>query len=380
MSNFNSVLNLVYWLKANLPYSCDEFGLIPSIQHLSKLKGCSTTTMHKAIKVLCEENFLYSKHGLGTFIKRQNTPHTISSHSYPASTEKLNINTSESIVVLVPTNSHISLPSSKIIAEYLESFCLGAMSTSLENSIKITFQYIDVIEKNFAKTFRNAIQYIKKNRIQKIIAVGFFKQEIFQKLALLNLPCIIVDHWPFGLDLPSINPDYYSATKELVQLLASLKHTDICLIDRPNKNLNKEIMNGYLAGLESAGLAFNAKYIFNLNDTHFSKAKHIEELERLILKNNRPTAFICFSHLIVIEFLKLCSKWKISVPQDISLATYIHKDMTIQNYHLSGILFDWEKIGRIVVQKIVGDRQNKFSSELFGYTIIPGNTIAFRKR
>lgn len=381
MPTYNSHLHIVTWLKGILPYLSNEFGLLPPIKTLAEMKGCSIASMHKAIKKLENEGTLVSKQGYGTFLKN------ITAKKAPAANldiqnfiSKPSKDEQKGFYVLILPVSTFSKVQHKRIAEYLQEFCVGVFNACSRLNIKMEIKYIDSNPSKSARTFREILAFIKKNPVKGIMVASITDFIVFQSLQKTGLPCLIVDHWPNGLNLPSINPNHSAATKELVYVLASLKHKNIALIDRKDPAINPELASGFKAGLASTGIEFQPSMIFNISTGFFARQEEVAKFEKLMLSENRPTAFISYTNEIAIELVKLLNRIGLNVPRDVSIVTFCSHQVVVNDMILSGISYDWTSIGAYCVEKLLNIANTKEfigSNENYKFAFLPGNSISF---
>lgn len=383
MPTYNSKLHIMTWLKGVLPYLCNEYGVVPTIKKLATMKGCSQATMYKAIKQLEEDGLLISKRGYGTCLKNSQFQSNVEpKKDFQIIANDLPKTTSKQIYVLIlPVYNYVK-PYPNIITGYLSDFCQGVFEAAEKYQIAIVIKYFDGNLDNRRKSIRAILAYIKKNSIKGIMTSGIVGHDLFKGLFNTGLPCLIVDHWPLGLQIPSFNPNHFDAAKELVLVLASLKHKNIALIDRSDSSVNPKIMSGYKAGLAAANLGINEDLIFNVR-INFLVRQNEERLinfEKLILGDNRPTAFITFSSEVAMELIKFIERLGLKVPRDFSIIAFCSHKVEFNDIILSGIFYDWKSIGSISVDKLLGislRKEKVVFDDYFKYTFLPGNTISY---
>jgi DNA-binding LacI/PurR family transcriptional regulator len=266
-----------------------------------------------------------------------------------------------------------------MIYEYLSDFCVGVFNACENLKIEVVIKYLDIHSVNTEKSIRSILAYIKKNPVKGIMTVSVIDQIFFQSLYHTGLPCLVVDHWPLGLNLPSFNPDHSAATKELVFVLASLKHKNIALIDRINSGSNPELVSGYKAGLQATQLKFQENLIFNVTTGLFSRQEFLSKFEKLLTSNDRPTAFITYHSGIAIELVKVLRRVGLKIPRDVSIVSFCSSKIVINDLILSGIFYDWVRIGSQSVSKLLNLTEQKTSivyGECFHFSFWHGNTIS----
>lgn len=381
MPTYNTRLHIITWLKGVLPYLCNEFGVLPPIKTLTEMKGCSYASMYKAIKKLEEEGLLVSKRGYGTCLRNSNFRKP--SEPQKDIQEMINSNSTDNglpkYVLILPVDNYNKLYHNKIY-DYLSEYCVGVFKASEKLKVEIIIKYYDEHEIKTDKSIRSILKFIRSNPVKGIMIVSIIDHAFFRSLHQTKLPCLIVDHWPYGLNLPSLNPNHFAATKELVLLLASLKHKNIALIDRKNPKSNPEIANGFLAGLKTAQLEPRENMMFNFSAGAFMRQENLDLFKKIFASNQRPTAFISYSSDVAIELVKMLSNFKLSVPKDVSIVTYCFSKIEVNNIVLSGIFYDWQGIGIHSVSKLLGLSNKKDETifdEPYPFTFLPGSSISY---
>ena len=381
MPIYNSKLHIVTWLKEILPYIGNEFGLLPPIKTLAEMKGCSIASMHKAIKELENLGLVVSKQGYGTFLKNTTVkPLPSANFNLADFVKKVDVDKKKHLYVMILPISTFSKVEHQRISEYLSDFCVGAFNSFSRQKIEVVLRFIDVDPAKAEKSFRSILSFIKKNSVKGIMTVSITDYVVFRTLSRLSIPFLVVDHWPIGLNLSCINPNHSAATKELVYVLASLKHKNISLIDRVDPALNVEIMSGYKSGLIATGLNFREDLVFNISSGFFAREENVKDFEKLLLSDERPTAFIIYTSDVAVELVKLMGRMGLKVPRDFSIVTYCSAQVEVDGMVLSGIAYDWSAIGSYSVEKLiemVNSNSTKVFNENYKFTFLPGNSISF---
>lgn len=380
MQTYNSILHIMTWLRSVLPYLSNEFGVVPTIKILAEMKGCSQASMHKAIKRLEEDGLLVSKRGYGTCLKNTNF---IKPPEVNFEIKNLNkiipIDKNKPLfVVILPVHNDGKAHQNEIL-DYLSDFCVGVFDAGEKFKIEIVIKFYDVNKKNSDKSIRAILAFLRKSPVKGIMTVSLIDDLFFRSLYKTGLPCLIVDHWPYGLNLPSINPNHFAATKELVCVLASLKHKNIALLDRKTPALNPEISSGYKAGLIATQLTYREELMYNISVGYFRREQNLVTFEKFLKSENRPTAFISYLSDIAIELVIALTRFGLKVPEDVSIVTFCSSKVEVNGMILSGIYYDWKSIGFHSASKLLSLSNKKdgdISDEKFKFTFWPGNSIA----
>lgn len=380
MPIYNSTLHITTWLKGVLPYLCNEMGAVPTIKLLATMKGCSKASMHKAIKKLEAEGLLVSKRGYGTCLKNYNS-HKPDEPKIKFQEILKNIHSDKDkplFVLVLPFYSYNN-PNHSTIPFYLSDFCVGVFNACEKLNIEIVIKFLDTYLPKRGKSIREILSYLKKNPVKGIMTGSVVDRPFFQDLSRLGLPTLIVDHWPLGMNLPSLNPNHSDATKELVFVLASLKHKNIALINRIDPGLNPEIESGYKAGLLATQIDFKSELIFNMTASFFARQEQLINFEKIMTSVNRPTAFIIHSSSVAIELVKFLCRIGIKIPNDVSIVTFCANKVEINGVVLSGIFYDWAKIGSLSVTKLLAhsNKKNEFVfNDTFKFSFLSGSSIS----
>lgn len=383
MNKYNSCLHVVIWLKGLLPHIGDEFGRIPPIKKLAELKGCSIATMHKAIKELEIQGLCVSEQGHGTYVRNI-------SKDLPNSEEKQSIifdlalqakpeDDRPHYILLTPMMAS-SYVRTKEVSSYIIDFYTGAMKKSEELNLNLEIKFLEPSSEKWRKQLKSLIKNMKEKKTQGIITASIVSSFTFNSLHNTGIPFLIVDHWAVGLNLPTLNPNHFMATEELILVLANMKHTNIGLLDRKENNLNPEIFSGYEAGLKKAGLKLNADFVLPITEKNMTSHATIQKIQNLCQREDRPTAFITYTSNVAINLIKILEQMDLKVPKDISVVTFCAKKVMVNGIAISGIVFDWEVIGNYAVEKVfeISNHPSGIAKdEYLGFKFLSGNTISF---
>lgn len=162
---------------------------------------------------------------------------------------------------------------------------------------------------------------IFKRRIDGIIISGiaggrkdnFFVKEILKK----KLPCVLVDRYVEGLNIPNVITDNYMGGEIAAQYLLDNENKKIGIItfDRRIKIL-KDRYNGFRSKLNKYNI--KEEFIIELPVDTINILKDLDENIDIILKKKIDAVF-CMSDLIAINLIDFLKNNNIKVPEDLSV-------------------------------------------------------------
>ncbi|MGM0366022.1 MAG: LacI family DNA-binding transcriptional regulator [Actinomycetota bacterium] len=163
-------------------------------------------------------------------------------------------------------------------------------------------------ENDYRKEMKFLDQFLARN-IDGIIISGIaggrkdnlFAREVLRK----NIPCVLVDRYIEGLDIPSVVTDNFKGGMLAARHLIGLGHRDIGIISFGLKvRIIKDRYLGFKEVLEKNGI--EEKFLVEIPVGATDIRRELAE-ERKLLLSGKVSAFFCISDLIAInlmEFLK----------------------------------------------------------------------------
>lgn len=128
-------------------------------------------------------------------------------------------------------------------------------------------------------------------------------------------------------DVDTVSTDHIRGGYLAGEYLAKLGHKDImCISARGVGNEFEQRTEGFIAGLEDKGVAFNKDKLFYGNNISFHSSYRIIMDNRDILKNT--TAIFCQTDLMAMGVVEALRELKIDIPKDLSIIGYDDIELT----------------------------------------------------
>ncbi|MDD5747331.1 MAG: substrate-binding domain-containing protein [Candidatus Omnitrophica bacterium] len=157
-------------------------------------------------------------------------------------------------------------------------------------------------------------------------------REGLKKVISRNIPYVVLNNY-FLEPVNCIGIDNYKATRQIMDYLVSLGHTNIATICGDlNTEAGQERLKGYTDGLKVHGLPINKQYI---KKGGFLRTPARRAAELLLSLENRPTAVFAASDVMALEVLDVARQKNIPVPQHLSVIGF--DDNPLNNYSSIGL-------------------------------------------
>jgi LacI family transcriptional regulator len=193
---------------------------------------------------------------------------------------------------------------------------------------------------------------LSNRRIDGLILMGTFidqseeAQNILSQLLKRRLPIVeISDRFNVSHNVDRVVSDYRQATMEVMAHLLSLQHQRIGLIyGVATPELGEDRLQPYQDSLRAAGLPVNQDLILECGPTI---EDGYQAARQLLEQPARPTALLTINDLLAIGALRAAGDLNLSVPHDLSLASF--DDIPMAKYlipRLTTASKDATKLGR----------------------------------
>ncbi len=221
----------------------------------------------------------------------------------------------ESIGFLLPQHIHYSFQNPYIM-QVVEG--IGSVCQKYGNTLTL----IPPLNESVLDAVRHAA-------VDGLITQGMsVEMEIVDSIRSRNIPFVTIDGIP-STDMPSVNIDDKSASRDIMNLVLAQGHHDIVIIGLRDVSYEKSapdsIQKARLAGYQDAMQAYGLSLTSPSVTIHTSECT-LEEgrlLARRILESEqRPTCVVCMSDIVAIGCLLQFTDMGISVPQDISIVGF----------------------------------------------------------
>ncbi|WBU61507.1 LacI family DNA-binding transcriptional regulator [Paracoccus albus] len=198
------------------------------------------------------------------------------------------------------------------------------------------------------------IDSLLQRRVHAMILTGATDQQMphVEKLAGDGRTRVVMV-WEKPADCPSISYvgiDNRQAARRMTEHLIGLGHRRIGLIVGPYTRISRarSRLEGYRDALEAAGIGFDGELVLERRP---DLLEGYEAMERLMSRDQPPTAVFAASDVFAIGALKAAKAMGYSVPRDVSLAGFDDMDMVAyQDPPLTTIRVDAYRIGKLAAQ------------------------------
>ena len=154
-----------------------------------------------------------------------------------------------------------------------------------------------------------------------ILVTSDLDPELHSELRRLHVPAVVVD--PAGvpaLEAPTIGATNWNGAVSATEHLTSLGHRRIAHVaGRPGVWSSRARLDGYRAGVESAGLPFDPDLVV---EGDFDYASGFAAGQRLLTLPDRPTAVFAGSDTMALGVYEAVRRSGLRVPEDVSVVGF----------------------------------------------------------
>lgn len=295
-------------IKGNLAHS-----KLPSTRIMAKENQVSIITARRCLTELFNEGLVYTKEGVGTFVAdlKKITP----------------IDSLKEISLLGYRPSKIN-SQSNYACIYRALYELAEANNIHINEVSIT----DISK------YDDPQQFFNSNGLQGNLIFGLINEPFIQSI-YKTLPTVLIDSWIPTIQTDSIVVDNMSLTYQLTKYLIQLGHKQIAFIGAERTDhINKirqvdpdtfEKFAGYTMALEENNFPLINELVFS---SYSIQTNEKELIENLLNSKPKPTALICCNDNFANRVLAYCQTKNISVPNDLSLATFTMNPTNLNSF------------------------------------------------
>lgn len=203
------------------------------------------------------------------------------------------------------------------------------------------------------------IRLMREKRVDGIIARSCGRRTdatVYQRLAEMNLPFVLIDRRFPALDDHYLGTDDYHATIQLIDYLVKKGHERIAYIGWDPGSARH---TGYLNGLKKHGITVNEHLCKECLTEYTSGRREAYELMR-VSKAERPTAIVGFNSQIGINAIEALWEMGLEVPDDIAVATIGgHEDLLLSKLRLTSVVLPINTMIREATVMLYDQLENK---------------------
>lgn len=179
----------------------------------------------------------------------------------------------------------------------------------------------DCVEKEYIY-----IRGLRERRVEGIILAPIGQYKDYQAvLTFKNPPVVLVDNYPFELDIDAVITDNIEGAYTLTKYLIELGHTRIGIITGPlNQLTGIERLKGYRKALKEFNIEEREELIQE-GDFKFESGYNLTK--RLLRLNPPPTAIFATNNLMSIGAMIAIKEVGLSIPDNISLVAFDDIDL-----------------------------------------------------
>ena len=141
-----------------------------------------------------------------------------------------------------------------------------------------------------------------------------------QRLKADRLPFVFINKYLRKKNINSVSVDNYEAVNRAVEHLAGLGHRRIGILNGSLMSVDGvERFEAFKEALARAKLRFDPRFAGTAN---FSDVEAAEEVRRILMQKDRPTAIFCANDLMAMGAIRAARRMKLRVPKDVSFVGF----------------------------------------------------------
>jgi len=279
---------------------------LPTESELMSTYGVSRYTIRRAVGDLENEHYIYRIQGGGIFIDDwQNA-------------------------IKAPLKSKVI----GVITTHIADYIFPNIITGIDRYISSEGYSILISNtQNNPEKERKSIQKMMESNLAGLIieptqsALDNPNKDLYQKIKDQELPTLFINaHYP-ELDFPYIEMDDFESGKVVTEQLIKLGHHKILGLFKIDDSQGVHRMNGFVKAYQERNeLALLSEIVMYQSTDNMHAV--FTKLEKILLRDDRPSAIICYNDQLAIQVIDLIRSIGLEVPADVSV-------MGFDNYQLS---------------------------------------------
>ncbi|MFW5758189.1 MAG: LacI family DNA-binding transcriptional regulator [Bacteroidota bacterium] len=179
-------------------------------------------------------------------------------------------------------------------------------------------------------------------------------------LKKMEIPYLMINHQPHGTKSDIVSCDHYQAGYTATSHLLSLNHNHIAIIGGSGISENSEIVQGYIAALNSNNIAFSPDYLKVFDGNYSDNDLTAKVTVELLSKNPEITALVSYTDEIIPGIAGGLEKMDKKVPEDISVVGHGNmKSITAPYFDLTSVKYNTNLVGEEAMKLLISKMESK---------------------
>ncbi|MET3504566.1 LacI family DNA-binding transcriptional regulator [Halalkalibacter oceani] len=194
-----------------------------------------------------------------------------------------------------------------------------------------------------------------------------------------GFPIVLYNQRPKSKEINYVNLDDVMGAKMAVDHLITLGHRRISFITGPSERYSTFYYRhqGFKAALNSHHIAYDESIVY---DGELFNGEHLQFVQRLLTKEDRPTGFFAASDAIAIELMKVVARSGLSVPGDVSIIGFGNFDISSNPFvNLTTIAQRKKEMASVALEKLLLLVENDEEEKKQPYHIVLEPGLIVRK-
>jgi LacI family transcriptional regulator len=202
--------------------------------------------------------------------------------------------------------------------DWVDQMLYGGMTECEQHGYHLVFELIDADSEDSARQLSNALASLRPDGVI-LTPPHCDNPALTAALAERKIPCARVGH-NVGADYVDVHMDEEGAAHAAATKLIELGHQRIAFISgAPSYGNSARRLSGFYQALKEAGLEESLGRV-GTGNFHFDTAASV--IETMLLREDRPTAFIADNDAMAFAALHVASRFGLRVPDDVSIISF----------------------------------------------------------
>jgi DNA-binding LacI/PurR family transcriptional regulator len=253
---------------------------------------------------------------------------------------------------------HVGLFSDRLVDPSIEPFHFGIMAGIQAECQRLGIHFSFTLLKPEAETLGFIQDKVKQTNIDGLIFMAVDNREFLERIAQLDVPCVLVNSRHLGLAVDSFLPDNFTGAAMAVRYLIKNGHKHIIHLSDMRRETIRMRHLAYRTTLEESGLEYDPALVVRTTDVGASEAY---DAMKKFLANYPPefSAIFCANDFSAIGAMKALREAGLNIPNDVSIVGF--DDIAIAEFTdppLTTVRVEREAIGAKALQGLVDRAAN----------------------